>query len=238
MIRKRIRFAKLGQLKFIGHLDLLRVFQRLYRRAAIPLSYSQGFNPHPLLSFASPLGLGVTSEDEYADIALDAEMDNEEIIVRMNRQAPEGLTVLGCWDMPEGEPAAMAVVRAAEYRIVLPEYPDWAEKLPEFMEQDSLLLRKQGKKNGHKQWMEIDCKPMLYEYELLNASSFRLLCACGSRDNLKAEAMLETLYQWMGHPEWLHEEQIHRLHLYREAAGEWVLLSSFIHEDKSAPRTP
>ena len=70
MIEKRIRYSKTGILKFIGHLDMLRTFQRAFRRASVPLEYSKGFNPHPLVSFAYPLGLGMTSEDEYADITL------------------------------------------------------------------------------------------------------------------------------------------------------------------------
>ena len=118
---KRVRFEKTGMLKFIGHLDILRTFQRAFRRAEVPLQYSLGFNPHPLLSFANPLGLGMTSEDEYADITLDREMSNEEILTRMNEQLPAGLKVLEVVDLPEHAPTVMSIVTASEYIITLPE---------------------------------------------------------------------------------------------------------------------
>lgn len=226
MLQKRIRFEKYGELKFIGHLDILRTFQRVFRRAGIPLAYSQGFNPHPLLTFANPLGLGMTSEDEYAEITLEAELTNEEIIWRMNQELPDGLHVLGCWDIKEGAASAMAEVAAAEYVITLPEEEcDWKQVLTEFMAQPQILIRKLGKKHGRKQWVEIDAKPLIYEYEMLDDRRLRLVCACGSTENLKTDAMLETLYHWMEHPEWQYEESIHRTHLYRIADGCRVSLS-------------
>ncbi|MBQ7145485.1 MAG: DUF2344 domain-containing protein [Lachnospiraceae bacterium] len=63
----RVKFGKEGALRFIGHLDVLRTFQKIFRRADIPMAYSQGFSPHPIMSFALPLGLGLSSEGEYLD---------------------------------------------------------------------------------------------------------------------------------------------------------------------------
>lgn len=225
-MEKRIRFEKLGVLKFIGHLDIMRTFQRAFRRAGVPLAYSQGFNPHPLLAFANPLGLGITSEDEYAEITLESPMENEEIVERMNRELPMGIRVLGCYDMPDHGPSAMAQVAASEYIITLPEWDgDWPAAMQAFMNQPQILLRKLGKKHGRKQWVEIDCKPLIYEYEMLDARRMRLLCACGSTLNLKTDAMLESLYQWMEKPQWQFEEQIHRTHLYQIVDGKYMPLA-------------
>ena len=68
----RVIFGKEGALRFIGHLDVLRTFQKIFRRAGIPMAYSQGFSPHPLMSFALPLGLGLSSEGEYLDAEIEA----------------------------------------------------------------------------------------------------------------------------------------------------------------------
>lgn len=221
-MNKRIRFEKTGILKFIGHLDILRTFQRAFRRAGVPLAYSQGFNPHPLLSFANPLGLGMTSEDEYADITLEQEMDNEEILTRMNEQLPQGLKLLACADLPDHGPTVMSIVTTSEYIITLPEgMEDWTDTIRTFMEQDAITIRKLGKVRGRKQWMEIDVKPLIYEYEMLGGRVLRLVCACGSIQNLKVDALLESLYAMCGHPEWTFEEQIHRTHLYQTVEGVW-----------------
>ena len=217
---KRIRFEKTGILKFIGHLDLLRTFQRAFRRAEVPLAYSKGFNPHPLLSFANPLGLGMTSEDEYADITLDQNMDNEEIIRRMNEQLPPGLKLLDCKDLPEHAPTVMSIVTASEYIITLPSgLEDWTETIAQFLQSPQIMIRKLGKIKGRKTWMDLDVKPLIYEYEMLSPDTMRFVCACGSMQNLKVDAFLESLYSFVGHPEWTFEEKIHRTHLYQTVEG-------------------
>lgn len=86
MIGIRLKFTKGSEVKYISHLDLMRVFQRALRRASIPISYSSGFNPHQEISFAAPLSLGVTSNAEYVDLKLTEPMDVREI-----RRRPEQL---------------------------------------------------------------------------------------------------------------------------------------------------
>ena len=117
-MKYRIQFSKTGRLKFIGHLDLLRTFQRVLKRAQIPLAYSQGFNPHPLLSFAHPLALGSTGLREYMEMQLEKEMEEKEILARLNANFPEHLHASLCERIPEGTPAAMAQVCAARYTTV------------------------------------------------------------------------------------------------------------------------
>ena len=80
----RIKFAKRGSLKFVGHLDTMRYFQKLIRRAGIDIAYSEGFNPHQKLSFAQPLGVGMLSEGEYVDIEVNSTFSSREAIKRMN----------------------------------------------------------------------------------------------------------------------------------------------------------
>lgn len=70
-MKARLRFNKMGSMMYIGHLDLMRYFQKLFRRCGLDVSYSKGFNPHQIMSFASPLGLGLTSIGEYLDLSLE-----------------------------------------------------------------------------------------------------------------------------------------------------------------------
>ena len=96
----RVRFAKYGAVKFIGHLDVLRYFQKAVRRSGLKIAYSQGFHPHQIMSFASPLGVGITSEGEYMDMELTAEYTPQEIVDALNTAMVEGFTVLSAHILP------------------------------------------------------------------------------------------------------------------------------------------
>ena len=111
----RLRFSKTDRLRFIGHLDFLRIFQQMVRRSGLPVAYSQGFNPHQILSFALPLPLGMASINDYADISFVEEVAAEEIVSRLNHGAPQGLTVSAAYQ-PEGAAAAAAVI-VADYSL-------------------------------------------------------------------------------------------------------------------------
>jgi len=107
-------FSKSGPLRFISHLDLLRAFQRIIRRAELPTAYSQGFNPHMLMSFALPLPLGMESAKDYAEIVLSEEMDVREILERLNQSTPEGLNFLTVRVMAPEEPRFSLVETVAD----------------------------------------------------------------------------------------------------------------------------
>ena len=111
----RIRFSKTGALRFIGHLDFLRVFQQTIRRAGLPVAYSQGFNPHILISFALPLPLGMDSVNDYADLTLTTEIPPEEITQRLNVHAPPGLYISRVTPIEKGR--AAAITAAADYAL-------------------------------------------------------------------------------------------------------------------------
>ena len=83
-MKARIKFKKYGALRFIGHLDVMRFFQKVMRRAEIPIAFTGGFSPHMIMSFASPLGIGLSSEGEYFDIEVTRQIDSAEAVRRMN----------------------------------------------------------------------------------------------------------------------------------------------------------
>ena len=116
MSRVRLRFAKGGNLSFIGHLDFLRVFQQTIRRAELPAAYSLGFNPHLHLSFALPLPLGMESVNDYADLTLEKTLPEEEILESLNTHAPRGLKIHAVYPV---ENKAASIVSIAEYRLLV-----------------------------------------------------------------------------------------------------------------------
>jgi radical SAM-linked protein len=89
----RVRFVRGNEVKFISHLDLMKVFERALRRSRLPIAYSQGFNPHPQMVFGLPLSVGVTSSCEYADFELSYELAAEDFTARLNMQLPKGLHI-------------------------------------------------------------------------------------------------------------------------------------------------
>ena len=90
-IKVRIKFSKHGALKYIGHLDIMRYFQKVFRRADIDIAYTEGFSPHQVMSFAAPLGVGLESEGEYMDVELNSLVDTEDVRKRMNEHMAEGM---------------------------------------------------------------------------------------------------------------------------------------------------
>ena len=83
-MKARIKFRKYGSLRFIGHLDVMRFFQKVMRRADIPIAFSGGYSPHMIMSFANPLGIGLTSDGEYFDIELTKAVNSADAVRRMN----------------------------------------------------------------------------------------------------------------------------------------------------------
>ena len=179
-------------MKFIGHLDIMRYFQRAIRRAGIDVAYSEGFSPHMIMSFANPLGVGLTSEAEYFDLVIHTAYPSQELIDRLNAVMVEGMRVLNVVQVPEEKASkAMSLVAAADY-LVRFRYPetlptDWREKFSTFMEQPSVTVTKKTKK-GEK---EIDIRPLVYGWHFEEDGIF-LQVSSGSSDNLRPELVVEA----------------------------------------------
>ena len=181
----RVRFAKYGGVKFIGHLDVLRYFQKAVRRAGLKIAYSQGFHPHQIMSFASPLGVGITSEGEYMDMELTADYTPKEIVEALESAMVEGFSVLSARILPEPEngrkrETAMSLVTAADYLVTVKESDGFFSKKPLaelqnawkcFYNQESIPVIKLVKKSNTE--TTIDLKPFLYETSI-NPESLRV----------------------------------------------------------------
>lgn len=150
-MRVRITFAKTDLMRFTGHLDLHRAWERLIRRAGLPLAYSQGFSPHPRINLASALPLGFTSDCELVDIWLEQEITTEEIRLALAQAAPPGISILEVTLVDERLPALQTVVEASEFSVTFLDPADdlearcqsmlSAEKLPRYWRSKPYDLR-------------------------------------------------------------------------------------------------
>ena len=116
-MRALIRFGKLARLRFISHLDLQRFMQRALRRTNLPVAYSQGFNPHPRISFASALATGWVSECEILDVRMAQEVTREQVMEQMGKALPKDMPVYTVRLVEDRHPAMMAQLRMADYEI-------------------------------------------------------------------------------------------------------------------------
>jgi radical SAM-linked protein len=154
----RLIFNKKNYLKYIGHLDLMRLFHRSFGRADIPIKYSEGFNPHPKFSIANPLSLGIESEEEYMDVDLDKKVPVEEFIEKMNNVLPNDVQIIKGVYLEKEEPVA-SLIAWAYYEISFDigennSKEDAEKALNEWLLKDEIMitrLRKKGKKKIEKE---------------------------------------------------------------------------------------
>lgn len=225
----RIKFRKLGAMKFIGHLDMMRYFQKAIRRSGIDICYSSGFNPHQIMSFAAPLGVGLTSDGEYLDIEVHTSKPSAESIADLNAVMAEGIEITGYVQLPDDAKPAMARVSAADYEIWLKEGYEapaafWeneqqlSNRLHVFFEEPGEVLVTKKTKKSEKQ---IDLKQLIYDFKVLPESeryfhrpALYLNVHTGSTDNLKPELVLEAFFQSFGAVYEPFAYQIHRKDVY------------------------
>jgi radical SAM-linked protein len=144
--RIRIRYAKRGPLRFTSHRDFARAFERAVRRAAVPVAFSQGFTPHPKISYASAAPTGVASEAEYLEIGLQAPVDPAELRTALDAALSPGLDVLDAVVAPEGTSLAERI-EASRWRLELPEVDPGvaAAAVAAFREADEVLVERMTK---------------------------------------------------------------------------------------------
>ncbi len=200
----RIKFVKGHEAKYISHLDLMRTIQRAMRRAKIPMVYSAGYNPHPEMSFAQALSVGIHSIGEYLDIKVRDTMDLEELKNRLNDTLPKGLKVLDAVILKDDAKSAMALVTHGEYILTLcfdkENFISKKDVLSGFLNQKNIYaMKEQPKKNF--ELIRIDIKPMIRYINILNEGEseelvLNCILACGSKANLKPELLIQAMEEY------------------------------------------
>lgn len=220
----RIKFRKYDNMRFVGHLDTMRYFQKAMRRADIPIAYSEGFSPHQIMSFAAPLGVGVTSDGEYMDIEATALLSSDEAVKRLNSVMVPGIDIVSYKKLPEKAANAMSSVACADYILTLREghkidlsFDKIKNKIKEFyFDSPSIIVEKKTKKNV----CEIDLKTLLYQFEIRENKNiygdfeFYIKCATGSVGNIKPDFVISTFYDYCGLELNKFDYCVHRIDVY------------------------
>jgi radical SAM-linked protein len=136
MQRLRLRFSRGEELKFLSHLDLMRLWERALRRAGLPLAYSEGFTPHPHLALAAPLLVDVTSEAELMDVLLSRWVSPQSFTTLIEKQLPRGITLLEVWPVGPKSPSLQSQVKFVEYKVEVEtdkEYREVESALEDFL---------------------------------------------------------------------------------------------------------
>lgn len=193
MTKYIVKFTKSDKVKFVSHLDTVRVFGRTMRRMNAPLSYSQGFNPHPIMTFAHPMGVGISSSGEYVEIGMEKSISPKELVLGLNKAFPPGFKAVGAKVNEKKSP--FKELSYAEYEIRL--IGNIKQNPADIMKLHEIVMDKKTK-SGIK---ETDIKPMIKEIEVKKQTDketyFKAVLKCGA-ENLKPELMLEAMKKYIG----------------------------------------
>ncbi len=209
MSRYGLSYRKTGMARYLSHLDLLRTFERAMRRADLPLAYTQGFNPHPKISFAAPLSVGIAGLAEYLDVELLEFWEPERLLAALENQLPPGLKLNLAFVLPE-QVSLMAKTAWAEYqaKIQFSPEPDWL-KLQEltqaYLAQPALVVNRATKAVRHSRGQlplqAYDIRPGLQSLILTQepvGCKLTFIVKCGSEGNIKPAEVIDSWLEFVG----------------------------------------
>lgn len=210
-MRARVKYSKNEDVKYVGHLDAMRTFIRCIKRTCIPIKYSKGFNPRVQISFALPLGVGVTSESEYFDLEVESKMNEAMFVAELNSTLPLGFRALEVTYIDDiDKRSLMSLVKEAIYEIEIQNDGD-INKLKELFSKEEILIEKETKDkkvktiNLKNYILDIDIKPAKEDKKLITVHG-----KAGSVDNLNPMYIIEAIEKNIGV---LKDYNIHRKEL-------------------------
>lgn len=225
----RLEFSKGPEVRFISHLELMRAFERSMRRAELPLAFSEGFNPHPKMAFASALAVGVTSDKEYLDLELKQDLDVEEVMSRLNQNLPPGLKIKRCVVLHKKEKALMTMVAFASYHVKVKLLSSMGQaeierSIANILQKTSLVIEKKGKKGPERK----ELRPGIIDLECTGAKDgwveFTFTVQAGSEGNIRPEEVLKALKEIANLPLDTELAVIHRTGLFKKGENNFEAL--------------
>lgn len=213
----RFKFKKYGPIVYIGHLDIMRFFQKAIRRSGIDASYTEGFSPHLKLSFAQPLSVGIETDGDYFDLEMNTLPDLNKIVEMMNAQCVEGIEVVSVTLLNDGVLNGMSSVKAADYLYNYDSLSEDSEKIKEFFSQETYEIEYVRKDKAKCRDIIAD----IYDYEILSDKELRVKVNCSSAGNLKADVIIEALEKFGVKAKC---ENYKRLDLFTEEDGKYIPL--------------
>lgn len=200
----RVKFKKEGDMIYISHLDLQRTLQRAFRRAEIQLSYSQGFNPHPKMSYGNALALGTESQGEYVDIEIEDDITVDEFLEKIRKELPAGIEFVKAKEIDKTEKSLSSIIEWGEYLFTIPLERRLSKefvkgKVIEFMSRKEIIITKRNKKG---KLVESDIRPMIKSFDLLDieesSMTFNAVIATGSIQNLNTNIFIPQILDLFG----------------------------------------
>lgn len=221
-MRMIVAFEKTARVRHLGHLDLMRFMQRALRRSGLPIRYSQGFNPHVLLSFASPLPVGVSGQEELMDVPLATEMAEEAFYDTMAAALPNSLPLVRVRAVDDKHPKLMAMLQTAAYDVRIADgeaLKGLTGAMAPLLARDEIMAIRKTK-SGEKL---TDIRPMIHELRPLDTQDgLYIRVSLTELQTLKPELLLKTLAEQAGIAQ--PDCRLERLRLYGEADGRPVPL--------------
>ena len=190
----RLRFSKTGRLKYISHLDINRAMSRALKRAQIPLWYTEGFNPHPYMSFSLPLSLGVESLCESVDLRIIGDITNDEIKNRLNNVLPQDIKIVDVYD--DFRDISEIVYSDYVYKFEFKDNEAAFEKIKNVLSSDEIIALKKGKQGRKRVMKETNIKSFIDKYSIsirndVIVLNIRLLA--GPEKNLNPSLLFDTI---------------------------------------------
>lgn len=194
MPRYRVTFSKGGYIRFTSHLDMIRLFERAFKRAGIGLEYSQGFNPHPKMFFAQPLPLGYSAEGEILEFDTADEYDRRDLLSRIDSEMPGGIVIKSLKEVEKTRKTAASSCSAADYRIEIEDADAdlLGKTVKEILSREHLTVEKKTKRGMR----TLDIRPMIKSMEILDDNNKFILLTkldTGSRSNLSPQVLLDAI---------------------------------------------
>ena len=224
----RFKYKKEDEMIFISHLDLQRLLQRAFRRAKINLSYSEGFNPHPKMSYGNALALGVESQGEYVDIEIEDDIEVKEFLERINEQLPDGIKFVKGQEIDPKTPSLSSIIVYGEYifniDLEVPLSKEFVKsRVLNFVKSKEIIITKKNKK-GKK--VEVDIRPMIRNFDLVslddNRVTFVSTIATGSKANLNINILIPQILDMLNLDMDPREVGVLRRDLYKVEDGQLV----------------
>ena len=224
----RVKYKKEDEMIFISHLDLQRLLQRAFRRAKINLSYSEGFNPHPKMSYGNALALGVESQGEYVDIEIEDDIEVKEFLERINEQLPDGIKFVKGQEIDPKTPSLSSIIVYGEYifniDLEVPLSKEFVKsRVLNFVKSKEIIITKKNKK-GKK--VEVDIRPMIRNFDLVslddNRVTFVSTIATGSKANSNINILIPQILDMLNLDMDPREVGVLRRDLYKVEDGQLV----------------
>ncbi|MEG0180658.1 MAG: TIGR03936 family radical SAM-associated protein [Peptostreptococcaceae bacterium] len=197
----RCKFKKEDDMIYTSHLDLQRLLQRAFRRADIELSYSQGYNPHPKMSYGHALALGTESQGEYVDVEIEDNLSPEEFLTRINATMPKGVAFTKAMEITKDVPSLASTIEYGEYMFTIevekPLSKEYVKtKVADLMNTEEIIITKKNKKG---KTVEVDIRPMIKNFDVMDVEdkviTLEATVSTGSKSNLNTNIFIPKMLE-------------------------------------------